>query len=153
MAKYRALSVDELKELEKEFVDFLVVNGITGDDWVKMKKEKPAEAQEMTEVFSEVVWTGILRNAKYLSHRTAHSVKCFHCQDEKIVLVGMDSETTDLTQIVFSELDKANFPDDISVYTTEKKYAKVREEEIYDMLGWGCQLDEGKWFKQICLVL
>ena len=37
MTKYRRLTLEELEELQKEFVDFLVINGITAEDWVKLK--------------------------------------------------------------------------------------------------------------------
>ena len=41
MVKYRALTHEELESMEKEFIDFLVLNGITGEDWEKLKNEKP----------------------------------------------------------------------------------------------------------------
>ena len=35
--KYRRLTIDELKELEQEFIQFLINNGIEGNDWEKIK--------------------------------------------------------------------------------------------------------------------
>ena len=46
MAKYRLLSSDELKALEKEFVEYLVVNGITADEWERLKKEENDKAKD-----------------------------------------------------------------------------------------------------------
>ena len=45
--KYERLSKNELEELEKEFVDFLVVNGITAQDWVAIKENEPLNADEI----------------------------------------------------------------------------------------------------------
>jgi hypothetical protein len=45
MAKYRLLTLEELKSMEKEFVDFLVLNGIPGEDWVKLKDTDPDRAE------------------------------------------------------------------------------------------------------------
>ena len=39
--KYERISIDELEKLEKEFIDFLVVNGISPIDWVSIKENKP----------------------------------------------------------------------------------------------------------------
>ena len=153
MSKYRALSIEELESLEKEFVDFLVLNGIMHDDWIKMKKEDPSAALKMTELFSDVVWESILRKAKFLDFRSEHSIKCFQCLEDKIVLVGVDSTTTDMSSPSFISLETKDYPDDVVAYTTEKKYNKVRELELFEMLNWGCEISEGILFKQLCLAL
>ena len=153
MLKYRALNIEELESLEKEFVDFLVLNGIMHDDWVKMKDEDTAAAQKMTELFSDVVWESILRKTKYLDFRSAHSVKCFHCLEDNIVLVGVDSTDTDMSTTAFVKLQTMDYPDDVQAFTTEKKYGKLRELEIFDMLDWGCEISDGKLFKELCLTL
>ena len=153
MAKYKSLSLDELQSLEKEFVEFLVLNGIMHDDWIKMKDEDPVGAQKMTELFSDVVWESILRKTKYLDFRSAHSIKCFQCLENKIVLVGVDSTETDMSTAVFAELKTQNYPDDVIAFTIEKKYNKTRELEIFEMLDWGCIVSEGLLFKEISLAL
>jgi len=153
MPKYRALSLEELESLEKEFVDFLVLNGIMHDDWIKMKDNDPSAAQKMTELFSDVVWESVLRKTSYLDFRSSNSIKCFQCLDEKIILVGIDSKNTDMSTNEFSALRTAEYPDDVEVYTTEKKYSKSRELELFDMLNWGCQMSDGKLFKELCLAL
>ena len=40
MPKYRLLTQDELNELEHEFINYLVLNGITAEDWEDIKKSK-----------------------------------------------------------------------------------------------------------------
>ena len=73
MAKnnYRRLNTEELASLEKEFIDFLVVNGITAPDWEQMKKDNPENSDQMIELFSEVVFEGIFRKTKFLKISTA----------------------------------------------------------------------------------
>ena len=153
MPKYRALNIEELESLEKEFVDFLVLNGIMHDDWIKMKGEDPVASQKMTELFSDVVWESILRNTKYLDFRSAHSVKCFQCLADKIILVGVDSTDTDMSSTHFLALSTQEYPEDVVAFTTEKKYSKLRELEIFDMIEWGCEISDGKMFKELCLAL
>lgn len=154
MAKYQRLTSEELQSLEKEFVNFMVLNGITGEDWIRMKNEEPEKSDEMIDIFSDMIWESTLQNMVYLDHVTKHSIKCFFCSAEKIMLVGMDSSETDLTQLDLDGIRTGEvLPSDIKVYTTDKSYAKKREEEIYDMLGWGCQRSDGQLYKTICLAL
>ena len=53
--KYTRIPSDELEKLEDEFVNFLVVNGITADDWVAIKENEPMNAAEIVDQFSDVV--------------------------------------------------------------------------------------------------
>ena len=64
--KYKRLSIEQLKELEKEFVDFLVVNGILAEDWLKLKETDPDKAEQMVDLFSDVVFEGILRKTDFI---------------------------------------------------------------------------------------
>jgi len=153
MTKYRSLSKEELVPLEDDFISFLVLNGITGDDWKKIVKNDPQTAQQMTEQFSDVVWEGILRKAEYLVYKSNKSIKCFHCQKEKIVLVGLDSEHLDLLSTDLTDVKVSKAADGLSVYTSSKAYSKVREKELYDMLNWGCEITDGELYKILCLAL
>ena len=55
MPKFRLLSHEELKEFEKEFIDYLVVNGITGEDWGRIKENQPKEAIKIMDLFVEKI--------------------------------------------------------------------------------------------------
>ena len=45
--KYERISKVELEKMEKEFIDFLVVNGITAADWVLIKENEPLTADKI----------------------------------------------------------------------------------------------------------
>ena len=156
MTKYRRLNIEELKELEKEFVDFLVLNGIPGADWQKMKTKSPEKADQMIDLFSDVVFEGILRKVKFLDFRSKKMIHTFQCLEEKIILVGMQADensSADFLDQSYIQTALANPPDDIRVYTTEKKYNKERSRELFDMISNGCVISDGKLFKTLCLVL
>ena len=53
--KYRPLHPEELENLREDFVQFLAANSIAGDDWVKLKKEMPDQANQLIEMFSDLV--------------------------------------------------------------------------------------------------
>jgi len=156
MAKYRLLTTEELNELEKEFIDFLILNGIAADDWEKMKKENSEETNVIIGLFSDVVFEGIMRKVKFLEHRTKNSVKAFQCLDKKIVLAVMDAPTNnkiDFTDSDFIQKATKNAPKGLKVYTSEKEYSKTRELEIFEMITNGCTISEGQLFKTLCLVM
>lgn len=125
MPKYRLLTHEELIEFEKEFIDFLIVNGIAAPDWVKMKEEHPKEAVKIIGSFSDVIFEGTMRKIEFLEIRTSKEVRCFHCLTEKMVLVGMrvqkESEM-DFTNPEMLEMAISVPPKNLEFFTAEKKF-------------------------------
>lgn len=130
--KYTRLSKDELMELEKEFVDFLVVNGITAEDWVAIKENEPLNADEIINQFSDVVWESILRSTTHLNKVEETTAYYFKCDKAEIGLkkVVKGGETTEL-------------------YTATKQYTKLREVEMFEMIQNGCTISDGNEYDLI----
>jgi len=150
--KYRKLNIEELKELEKEFIQFLASNTVTGPDWEKIKTEKPERAEELIEMFSDIVMEKALTNIKYLEHISPKSIKSFWFQKDKVTLVGIDAdpnEQVDFTQPEglkrLTEATANSRP--LKVYLTDKDFQKSREEEVYTMLQNGCSIIKPEQFK------
>ena len=151
--KYRELTEVELKELEKEFVDYLIVNGITADDWMRIKEEDKEKAEDIITLFSDVILEGVLRKVKFLEFRAKSDIKAFQCLKEKMVLVGM---TTENSAIDFTEESFFKYPvsrEGIKVFTTDKAYSTSREEELFKMIQSGCKISDGQSFKAISLAI
>ena len=154
--KYRSLRDDELNELESEFVEFLVMNGITADQWVKIKEDECEVAEDMIILFSDVVLEGVLRKVKFLEIRSKTYIKTFHCLEEKIILAGMSSENSDDVDFTNPESVKSYMskpPKGVKIYTTEKNYNNKREMEIYGMTQAGCAISDGDLFKSLSLAM
>lgn len=156
MTKYRKLNLEELQSLEKEFIDFLVINGITADDWVKIKEEEKEKAERIIELFSDVVFEDILRKTQFLQFRGKKEIYAYQCLEDKIVLVGLTAEAE--SKIDFSKDNLKDVineqPDSIKIFTTEKLFSKNREEELFSMLQVGCEISsDGKLFKVLCMGL
>ena len=155
MAKYRLLTKDELHSLEPDFIKYLVLNGITKEDWVKLKANELEKAEKIMELFSDVVFQKILRNIKYLDFYDIHSIKCFKCEEEQIFLIGMDTkdENYDFTTPEGVARAQDHPPSDLQVYTTSKAYNKDRQLEIFNMLESGCIISEGKIYNSLGEIL
>lgn len=152
---YRKLTIEELQELEDEFVKYLVINSITADDWVKIKDQESEKAERIIELFSDAVFEKILQNTRFLDYRSSKQLFSYQCLDNKMVLVGMTAEGD--SDVDFSDPDfnknTAKNRGDIKVFTTEKEYTKKRELELFNMIQNGCEVADGKLFKNLCLAL
>lgn len=153
--KYRVLTKEELQELEKEFVEFLIVNGITADKWVSIKEEDKEAAEDMIVLFSDVVLEGVLHKVQFLEFSSSQDIKTFQCLKEKIVLVGMNSSDPNINFEDKRFLSEAltRTPKGVQVYTTDKSYSKDRQSEIFDMISNGASIADGKLFKTLSMAL
>lgn len=154
--KFRRLNSEELQELEAEFVQFLVANTITSEDWVKLKDEEPSKAEGLIDVFSDIVFEKVVSNIHYLEYRTPDDIKTFHCQEEKIIMNGLRMEgkaEIDLTtELPPAEMMKVLQQADVKlqIYTAEKGYVPDRSVELFRMLEGGAKISrEGQLFLAI----
>lgn len=154
MAKYRLLSSDELKALEKEFVEYLLVNGITADEWERLKKEENDKALQITDLFSDVVMEGALRKIKFIDLYTSETVQAIQCLEDRMIMMAVkrEDETLDLlTRTAFELRDIKEGR--ISIYKGQKKYDSERQKVIFDMTQKGYEVSDGQLFKQLALLV
>ena len=148
--KYRMLTVEELKELEKEFIQFLSSNTITGPDWENIKKNKPQKAEEMLGMFSDIVMEKALKNIKWAEVITPQSIRTFWFQEKKVSLVGIDinDSSIDLTKDPLSKLGKINHGSEpLKIWRTDKEYNVQREEELWEVLSKGASIVSAERYK------
>ena len=153
--RYRRLTNEELKELETEFVRFLASNTVTGEDWEKIKKENPDRAENLIELFSDIVFEKTISKIEYLEYRAPTDLKIFHCKDDIIEMVGITVEGK--SDIDFSkdiEADKMlhqlqTSQASLKLMAAKKAYKKTKELELFDMMQWGCLISDGKLFNTL----
>ena len=147
MVKYRRLSIDELEELEKEFIQFLAVNGIDATKWQELKASKTNEADNIIDSFSDVVVEKSLQNIKYIEHRTSSDYKIFFYDEKEAHMIGVKSNSIDLLKSDWHKKAPEYFSkNQISLIKGTKKFSKSRTEELFEMLQKGCSPSEQKWF-------
>ena len=153
MAKYRLLTDAELKSLESEFVDYLVVNGITADEWQRLKIDENEKAQQITDLFSDVVMEGALRKINFLDLYTSETLQGIQCLEDRMLMVAVKSEDKDFdllnkTQFTLEDIQSGK----VTVYKGQKKYEGSREEAIFEMTQKGYEVSEGELFKELALL-
>ena len=58
---------------------------------VKIKTTTPERAEQLIEVFSDIVFEKVIQKIEYLEHRTADDLKLFECKEDKINLIYSDA--------------------------------------------------------------
>lgn len=152
--KYRKLRQDELVELENDFITFLASNTVTADEWEKIKLEDSQKAEQLIELFSDIVFDKVLSNAEYIEYKTPKDIKTFHFLEDKIVMNGLFVEgnsTFDFTKEQQpEEMLKAiqQSGSKLKLYTAEKVYSRSPEMEAFEMLENGALISkDGHLFK------
>lgn len=145
MPKYRLLTNNELKEFEKEFVSFLVVNGIEPERWEQIKTEDQASVDKIIELFSDVILESVLRNVKFIEIKSKRYVQAIQCLPDKMIAVALEDKG-DENEKSGSEEEREN---SLSLYRSEKNYALTRELEIFDMLQKGYVISNGDLFRKL----
>lgn len=147
MSEFRELSLKELSLFEKEFKEFLAINGIDADLWQLIKKENPEKVDSILSSFSDVIYNSVLIKIEYLEYISTNDIKYFHYGKEKATLIGIESDSISLANVekVIEEIKKGKAT--IRSYSISKEYSKKREVELFQMLKNGGQPSDGKIYK------
>jgi hypothetical protein len=151
MVKYRRLSDEELKELEQEFKQFLIANGVHNEEWLKLNEGQPGEVLNLVDMFSDLVLEKSLEQIKYLIHSSSSDLKVFWFQKNKAKLVALKSNTkvVDFTMEAWmSEIPENH--SEVDVFTSEKKFdEKNRSKELYMLINAGAKVSTEQMYKLI----
>lgn len=150
--KYKRLSAEELQALESDFINFLASAQITAGDWEKMKKNELDKANELIEVFSDVVYDKVLQKISFLEFRDSKTLNVFHFTDDKVVLHGIrvkENSPLDLTAEGIMEQWSASSLNSVTLVSSEKPYVTDKQTEVFELLQSGCFITNDHLFKII----
>ena len=150
--KYSRLTKEQFDELHAEFVNFLATQAIDKAEWDKIKIEKPEIAEQELDVFSDLIWEGVLSRAEFLEHFSKNHIFLFQCFDtnvKSIVLKSLVPETDFLTKEGLQWLSDNMFTDTIEMKIGKKDFSEERNSAIFQLIQQGAFLSGGELFKQI----
>lgn len=75
--KYTRLSKEQIEELHQEFINFLATQSITAEEWKDIKTNKPEVAEQELDVFSDLVWEGVLTKQSIWKTSLRNTCICF----------------------------------------------------------------------------
>ena len=150
--KYTRLTKEQFEELNQEFSTFLATQSIDKAEWDALKAEKPEVAEQELDVFSDLIWEGVLGRAEYLEHFSKNHIFLFQCFDtyiQSIVLKSLVPETDFLTKEGLQWLGDNMFTDVIEMKTGKKVFTEERNSSIFQLIQQGAFLSDGQLYKQI----
>jgi len=154
--KYKRLTKEQFEALHHEFANFLASQSIDKKEWDEIKTNKPEVAEQELDVFSDLIWDGVLTNAKFLEHFSKNHIFLFHCERDLIHSMVLKSLVTDvdfLTKEGLQWLGDNLFATTVEIHVGKKKYDKERNESIFDLITQGTILSDGQLYLQINNIL
>jgi hypothetical protein len=143
--KYRRLTFVELHALEKDFVHFLIIQGYDAPAWQKLKENDHAKADELVNLFSDVVFDDLVHRIEYLEYFDKDGLKLFKCEAEHILLTGIIPPFPFETLPDMLEYVKEQ-PQKFQIYHTSKAYKPDKETEVFRMIQAGALVSDGKYY-------
>jgi hypothetical protein len=130
--QYQCLTLAQLAALEQDFVAFLIVNGIEGETWKTLNETNPTKAQDLADLFSQVVWEKVLKETRYVK-RISESDRIFGYlgDDEGVLYIGQQN------------------PSGWDFHKARKRWSTTRELEVFTLLQQGFQRATEQEFTEI----
>lgn len=148
--KYRRLTKEQFEELHKEFINFLATQSITAEEWSKLKLEKPELASSEMDVFSDLVWEGVLSKVKYLENISSKHIYLFQVLNNSISLIGVkiNIDLIDLTtEEGFSWLRENLMSENVEIFNSKKEFSEDIKLKVFKLIEQGASITKGELFK------
>lgn len=150
--KYKRLNKEQLEALHQEFSNFLASQVIDKKEWDEIKLHKPLVAAQELDVFSDLIWEGVLKSAQFLEHFSKNHIFLFHCQElqlRSIILKSLDTDVDFLNKNGLQWLSDNMFTDNVEIIVGKKEYDNDRNEAIFKLINEGAILSDGQLYNQV----
>ena len=150
--KYARLTKEQLEELHPEFINFLASQSIDKAEWDTIKENKPEVAEQELDVFSDLIWEGVLTKATFLEHFSKNHIFLFQCFDSyvnSIVLKSLVPDVNFLTKEGLQWLSDNMFTETIEMKIGKKVFTEERNTSIFALIQQGAILSDGQLYQQI----
>lgn len=146
--KYQRLSKEQLDEMHKEFINFLASQTITAQEWEEIKKETPEVAEQEIDVFSDLVWEGVLNKVQYLEHISPQQMHLFHLKETEmqVIAVQLKNEVDLTTDEGFEWLRNNLLNDDVEFLQAKKNYSEDKNADKFALIQQGSIISSGDLF-------
>ena len=130
--RYPCLTLPQLEALETDFVAFLIVNGVEGETWKTLNETNPSNAQELANLFSQVVWEKVLKETRYVK-RLSETERIFGylAEEQGVLLMGQQN------------------PSGWAFHKVKKHWGGKRESEVFTLLQQGFERSNEQEFTEI----
>src|SRR5690606_1071425 len=154
--KYTRLTKEQFDELQQEFINFLATQSITSQEWEEIKTQKPEVAEEELDIFSDLIWEGVLDKVTHLEHFSPNQMFLFQITTVEIHIIGIkiENEAIDITtRKGYQWLQKNLMDDAVNLYTSSKPLTEDRNKDIFALIQQGAVITKGNLFNYFSRIL
>ena len=147
--KYSRLTKEQFEELHQEFINFLATQSITAEEWSEIKQNKPEIAEHELDLFSDLVWEGVLMKVRYLEHISENQMNLFQCLEKemRLIAVKIKNESINLTSKEgFDWLRNNLLSDDVEFFSAKKAYSNDKPLDKFKLIEQGAIITKGDLF-------
>lgn len=138
--KYRLLTKEEMEIFDEDFKYFLIANGVSNEEWLEMNNSDLEKATRLVELFSDTILQKVYEKVKFVEHRTEASCMVFKLNEQDIELISLNRKSVKVSLDTPEHIHEAltKFPEELTIFKSQKQYNTKREEEIHEMISQGC---------------
>lgn len=148
--KYARLTKEQFEALQQEFINFLATQSITADEWQKIKTEQPQVAEDELDVFSDLVWEGVLQKATYLENISPQQLFLFKVTETEMQLLSLKISEAgiDITTPQGYQWLQQNFAEDtVEFFTATKAFSEDKSADIFGLVQQGATITKGELYE------
>ncbi|MCF8272885.1 MAG: DUF6495 family protein [Flavobacteriaceae bacterium] len=147
--KYSRLTKEQFEALQQEFINFLATQSITADEWKNLKENKPELAEMELDVFSDLIWEGVLKSAQYLEHISPQHMHLFAINDDNmhVIAVTLKNDVDITTKKGYAWLRDNLMDENVEFLQAKKEYSEDRNLDIFKLIQQGSVITKGDLFK------
>lgn len=154
--KYARLTKEQFEELHQEFINFLATQSITADEWTNLKANKPEVAELELDVFSDLIWEGVLNKAEYLEHFAPQHMYLFHLDENNMhaIVVNVKNDTIDITTKEGYNWLRENLMDEsVEFLQADKAYTEDKNLDKFKMIEQGASITKGELYRYFAKII
>ena len=146
--KYARLTKEQFVELHKEFINFLATQTITAQEWEDIKVNKPEVAEQELDVFSDLVWEGVLIKVGFIEHISPQQVHLFHLNETNmhVIAIKLKNEVDLTTNEGFNWLRQNLMNENVEFLQAKKDYSKDKNADKFKLIQQGGIITKGDLF-------
>lgn len=147
--KYSRLTKEQFEELHREFINFLATQSITADEWTTIKKEKPQVAEQELDIFSDLVWEGVLNKTTYLEHISEKHMHLFSLKASNMHVIAVNvKKDIDLTSSKgFNWLRENLMDENVEFLQAHKDYSDDKNCDKFQLIKQGAVITKGSLYQ------
>ncbi|MDO5981843.1 DUF6495 family protein [Flavivirga spongiicola] len=147
--KYSRLTKEQFEELHQEFINFLATQSITADEWTNLKANKPELAEMELDVFSDLIWEGVLNKAEYLEHISPQHMYLFRLAEDKMFVIALTlkNDVDITTKEGYNWLRENLMDENVEFLQADKDYTDDKNLDKFKMIEQGAVITKGDLFK------